>query len=118
VDQEPFEGVVDATRRTRLASERTYLAWWRSALAAFAVALGVGKIVPQLTSGSAVGYEIVGVGYVLLGVAFISYGFLRERRLEAALRQGRFVEFGSVAAAGFTIAGIVLGLATILVVIL
>jgi uncharacterized membrane protein YidH (DUF202 family) len=118
VERETVEEIVDATRRTRLASERTYLAWWRSALAAFAVALGVGKIVPQLTSGSAVGYEIVGVGYALLGVAFISYGFLRERRQEAALREGRFVEFDPVAAAGFTAAGVLLGVATILVVIL
>jgi putative membrane protein len=118
VEREDFEAVVDATRRTRLASERTYLAWWRSALAAFAVSLGVGKIVPQLTSGSAVYYQLVGVGYGLLGVAFIGYGYLRERRMEAALREGRFVEFGSVAAAGFTIAGIVLGAATVLVVII
>jgi putative membrane protein len=118
VERETFEQIVDATRRTRLASERTYLAWWRSALAAFAVALGVGKIVPQLTSGSAVGYELVGVGYALLGVAFILYGFVRERRQEAALREGRFAEFGAVAAAGFTLAGVLLGLATILVVIL
>ena len=88
VEREQFEGVVDATRRTRLASERTYLAWWRSALAAFAVSLGVGKIVPQLTSGSPVGYEIVGVGYALLGAAL-----------------------------SFTIAGILLGAATVIVVV-
>ena len=117
MERETFEQIVDATRRTRLASERTYLAWWRSALAAFAVSLGVGKIVPELTGGSAIGYELVGVGYALLGVAFITYGYLRERRQEAALREGRFVEFGPVAAAGFTIAGVLLGLATVLVVL-
>jgi hypothetical protein len=43
-------------RRTRPASERTYLARWRSALAAFAVSLGVGKIVPSLTHGPTIGY--------------------------------------------------------------
>ncbi len=61
------------------ASERTYLAWWRSALAAFAVSLGVGKVVPELTSGVSIGYEIVGVGYALLGIAFVGYGFWRQR---------------------------------------
>ena len=40
MEPERPEDVVDAPRRTRLASERTYLAWWRSALAAFAVSLG------------------------------------------------------------------------------
>ena len=34
----------DATRRTRLANERTYLAWWRTGLTAFAVSFGAGRI--------------------------------------------------------------------------
>jgi uncharacterized membrane protein YidH (DUF202 family) len=117
VEREEFEGVVDATRRTRLASERTYLAWWRSALAAFAVSLGVGKIVPQLAGGSSVGYKIVGVGYALLGVAFIAYGLLRQQQQERALLEGRFVPFERRAAFAFTAAGILLGAATIVVVV-
>jgi putative membrane protein len=117
VERERFEDVVDATRRTRLASERTYLAWWRSALAAFAVSLGVGKIVPQLAGGSSVGYKIVGVGYALLGVAFIAYGLLRHQQQERALLEGRFVGFGGGAAVAFTVAGIILGAATVIVVL-
>jgi putative membrane protein len=109
--------IVDATRRTRLASERTYLAWWRTALAAFAVSLGVGKIVPELTGGSSVGYEIVGVGYALLGVAFIAYGFRRQHEQERALLEGRFVPFERTAALAFAVAGLVLGLATVVVVV-
>src|SRR5207344_934878 len=117
VERERPEDVVDATRRTRLANERTFLAWWRSALAAFAVSLGVGKIVPQLTSGSSAGYEVVGVGYALLGVAFIGYAFLRQQQQERALDEGRFVPFGRTAAVAFTIAGILLGGATVVVVL-
>ena len=115
--EERHEEVVDATRRTRLASERTYLAWWRTALAAFAVSLGVGKIVPELTGGSSVGYEIVGVGYALLGVAFIAYGFRRQHQQERALLEGRFAPFGATAAMAFAIAGVVLGVATVVVVV-
>ncbi len=117
MERERFEDVVDATRRTRLASERTYLAWWRSALAAFAVSLGVGKIVPQLTSGSSAGYEVVGVGYALLGIAFIAYGLFRHQQMESALLEGRFAPFGRGAALGFTAAGVVLGAATVVVVV-
>lgn len=109
--------IVDATRRTRLASERTYLAWWRTALAAFAVSLGVGKVIPELTGGSTIGYEVVGVGYALLGIAFLAYGLHRQREQEASLVDGRFVPFGPGAALAFAIAGIVLGIATIVVVI-
>jgi uncharacterized membrane protein YidH (DUF202 family) len=117
MEEEPLEGVVDATRRTHLASERTYLAWWRSALAAFAVSLGVGKIVPRLTGGSAIGYEVLGVGYGLLGIALIGYGFRRQQQIEAALREGRFPPFERTAAFTFTIAGIFLGAGTIVAVV-
>ena len=40
--------LVDVTRRTRLAAERTWLAWWRSGIAAATAALAVGGLVPQL----------------------------------------------------------------------
>lgn len=117
VGRERPDEVVDATRRTRLASERTYLAWWRSALAAFAVSLGVGKVVPQLAGGSSIGYEIVGVGYAVLGIALIAYGFFRQQQQEQALNEGRFVPFGRGAAVAFTAAGIALGSATVVVVL-
>jgi putative membrane protein len=117
VSEERFEDVVDATRRTRLAAERTYLAWWRSALAAFAVSLGVGKVVPELTSGRSLGYEVVGVGYTLLGIGFIGYGFWRQQVMERALLEGRFVPFDRRAALVFTVAGVALGLATLVVIV-
>jgi inner membrane protein YidH len=117
VPGESSQEVVDATRRTRLASERTYLAWWRTALAAFAVSLGVGKVVPELTSGSSAGYEVVGVGYAVLGIAFLGYGYHRQRQQEAELEEGRFVPLGPTAALVFAIAGIVLGIATVIVVV-
>ena len=117
MEQERFEDVVDATRRTRLASERTYLAWWRSALAAFAVSLGVGKLVPELTSGRSIGYEVVGVGYALLGIGFIGYGYWRQHVMEKALLEGRFVPFSQGAAITFTVAGCLLGLATFVVIV-
>src|SRR5690349_25177424 len=109
VPEETHHDVVDATRRTRLASERTYLAWWRTALASFAVSLGVGKVVPELTGGSSLGYELVGVGYALLGISFIAYGLRRQQAQEAALQEGRFVPFGHTAALAFAAAGVVLG---------
>jgi putative membrane protein len=50
-----FDEAGDATRRTRLANERTYLAWWRTGLTAFAVSLGTGKLVPALTDEARAG---------------------------------------------------------------
>jgi putative membrane protein len=117
VEPERYEDVVDATRRTRLASERTYLAWWRSALAAVAVALGVGKVVPELTGGTSIGYELVGVGYGVLGIAFVAYGHRRQQALERALDEGRFIPLGRGVLLVFTISGIILGAATVAVVL-
>jgi putative membrane protein len=106
-------GVEDATRRTRLATERTYLAWWRSGLTALAVGLAAGKLVPELSSGSAWPYELLGVGYALLGLAFIGYGYRRQQAVEAALRRGEWAPFDPRVAAVLTGAGILLGAATI-----
>ena len=59
----------DATRRTRLANERTYLAWWRTGLTALAVSLAAGRIVPTLAHKTAWPYELAGAGFAVLGVA-------------------------------------------------
>lgn len=105
--------VEDATRRTRLATERTYLAWWRSGLTALAVGLAAGKLVPELSSGASWPYELLGVGYSLLGVAFISYGHRRQHAVEAAVRRGEWAPLDATVAAALTAVGIVLGAATI-----
>jgi uncharacterized membrane protein YidH (DUF202 family) len=58
------------TERTRLASERTQLAWWRTGLAAMAVSLGVGRVVPAIDDSSVQWpYTIVGVAFALYGIA-------------------------------------------------
>jgi uncharacterized membrane protein YidH (DUF202 family) len=62
----------DATRRTRLANERTYLAWWRTGLTAVAVAFGAGKLVPEVAGGTQWPYEVIGIGFAVLGVLFIA----------------------------------------------
>src|SRR5919197_1261427 len=86
-----FDEAGDATRRTRLANERTYLAWWRTGLTAFAVSLGVGKLVPALTDATRWPYVVVGVGFALLGVAFVAYGFRRQRLVDRAVARGKYV---------------------------
>ena len=109
--------VEDATRRTRLATERTYLAWWRSGLAALAVGLAAGKLVPELSSGAAWPYEVLGVGYSLLGIAFIYCGHIRQREVEAAVERGEWAALDTRIATALTLTGILLGAATIVVVL-
>ena len=103
----------DATRRTRLANERTYLAWWRTGLTALAVALGAGKLLPEVAGGAAWPYEVVGAGYALLGVAFIGYGQLRQARVERAIARDEFSPLDARVAFCFAATGVALAIGTI-----
>jgi putative membrane protein len=111
------EDVRDATRRTRLASERTYLAWWRTGLTAFAVSFGAGRIVPELAGGAVWPYAAIGVAFGLVGLGFIGYGYFRQKQVEAALARGEYAPFDDRAALVFAACGLVLGLATIILVL-
>ncbi len=107
---------VDATRRTRLANERTYLAWWRSGLTALAVSVGFGKLVPGLTHVVRWPYTLAGAGFALLGTAFIGYGSYRERAVTRALAQGEFAHPDRRVLAALTAFGIALGLLSLVLV--
>jgi putative membrane protein len=80
----------DPSRRTYLAAERTLLAWWRTAFAAVAVALGVGRILPDIAHLPKAPFAVLGAGWGLLASAFIVCGTLRQRRGDRAIRAGTF----------------------------
>jgi putative membrane protein len=111
------EDARDATRRTRLASERTYLAWWRTGLTAFAVSFGAGRIVPELSTGAAWPFETLGVAFGVVGLAFIAYGYVRQKQVDAALARGDYAPLDDRAAVVFAACGVALGLATIVLVV-
>jgi putative membrane protein len=85
-----FDEARDATRRTRLANERTYLAWWRTGLTAFAVSIGSGKLVPALTTGATWPYTAIGIGFAIVGVFCVGYAFWRYREVEEAVGREAF----------------------------
>lgn len=113
-----FDEATDATRRTRLANERTYLAWWRSGMAALAVAIGAGKIAPAVGhSPHEWAYQLLGAGFAVLGCAFVAYAYVRQRRVEAALDAGRFPPLDARVALVLTSVTVALGLATVVLVL-
>jgi putative membrane protein len=101
---------IDATRRTHLASERTYLAWWRTGLTSLTVGIGAGRIVPALTHGSTWPYTIAGAGFALLGVVCIGYAAVRRKEVDEALARGDFVRPDDRVIAFMTVLGALLGL--------
>ncbi len=106
----------DAMRRTRLANERTYLAWWRSGLTALAVSFGAGKLVPELSGGAEWPFQVVGAGFGVIGVAFIVYGLVRHRLVEEALQRGQYAPLDDRVALALTGVGVLLGAATVVLV--
>ncbi len=110
---------LDASRRTRLASERTELAWWRTGLTALAVALAVGRVIPGLEdSGERWPYDVAGVLFAVYGIAVLIYGSHRRRTVDRALAEGQFPSPQPYAHSALVVGGVVLGLLTVVLVLL
>jgi putative membrane protein len=109
----------DASRRTQLASERTQLAWWRTGLTALAVAVGVGRVVPELDkSASEWPYVVLGLGFAFYGLALFAIGDLRGRRLASALARGEFERQPGWVSLALAVVGGTLALATAALIVL
>jgi inner membrane protein YidH len=105
--------VRDALRRTRLANERTYLAWLRSALTALAVAIGAGKIVPGVTDVASWPFELLGAGFALLALIFVVGGVRRFLQVESALETDGYAPLTGRDALTVGVVATVLALATL-----
>jgi uncharacterized membrane protein YidH (DUF202 family) len=79
---------VDATRRTRLANERTFLAWWRTALATLGLGVALGKVLPEVSDPPHWPYVAVGAVCSLLGAALAGLGWWRYASVDRALDGG------------------------------
>jgi putative membrane protein len=113
-ERRKFDEAHDATRRTRLANERTYLAWWRTGLTALAVSLAAGKVVPQLSNTNRTWpYQVIGAGFALIGLGCMVYGLRRERQVEDALMRGEFAPPDRTWTLVMTTAGVILGVMTL-----
>ena len=108
---------MDASRRTVLAAERTWLAWWRSGIAAATASVAVGGVVPELVGGGRTAYVVLGAGYATLAAAAFAAAGLRQRGLERALERGSFEPAPVWWVAGLTVAGMALALATLAVIV-
>ena len=100
-----------------MAAERTWLAWWRTALAATAGALAVGRFAPQLLHVAAAPYIVLGCGYASLAIGLALIGAKRQRDLEHALRTGGHVPLRFRTVALFTVGGVAIAVMTVVLVI-
>jgi putative membrane protein len=108
---------LDQERRTSMAAERTWLAWWRTALGATAGALAVGRFAPKLLDVAPWPYILLGCGYAGLAVALSIVGARRQRELEHALQTGSHAPLKYRTVALFTVGGVALSLLTVVLVV-
>jgi putative membrane protein len=107
----------DVVQRTSMAAERTWLAWWRTALAATVGALGVGRLAPELLDVASWPYVVLGAGYGCLAVGLLVSGAVRQRDFERALDDGSTAPLSFRLIAVFTIGGVLLALTTVVLVV-
>ena len=108
----------EALARTYLANERTELAWWRTGFTVLAVALAVGRVVPELANTETTWpYAVLGLLYALYGVALIVYGTARSRAIDAALARGEYSHPRTWTSRAIAAAGALLGVVTAVLVV-
>jgi uncharacterized membrane protein YidH (DUF202 family) len=107
----------DVTRRTRLAAERTWLAWWRSGIAAATAAVGVGGVVPSLVDGERTPYVVLGAGYAVLAAVIFVAAALRQRQVERALDAGGYEGVSQGGVLALTLAATALAIGTLAVIV-
>ena len=109
----------DYSRRTLLANERTFLAWWRTGLTTLTVALAAARVVPELSNTATQWpYTVFGCAFGVIGVFVILYGEMRRRAVDASIRRGEFAYLDSWAGLLLTGTGVVLGVAMLILILL
>jgi len=112
----PTARQVDVWQRTSMAAERTWLAWWRTALTATAGALAVGRFAPELLDVAPWPYVLLGSGYAVLALGLLVFGARRQRELERSILDGVHAPLPFRLVAAFTIGGVLLVVITVVLV--
>jgi uncharacterized membrane protein YidH (DUF202 family) len=107
----------DTALNVGMAAERTWLAWWRTALVATAGALGVGRLAPRLLHAAPAPYVALGCCYALLAVALLVVGSRRHRALGQAIDRREPAPLAASTVTLFTLGGVVLATVTTVVVL-
>jgi putative membrane protein len=105
-------------RRTWLAAERTFLAWWRTALATAVAAIAVGRFLPEAIGHRVWPYVLLGLGYCVVAVGIFVAGMLRHREIDRALRGAEYRPLSDRLVLLLSIAGVALTLVTALIIAL
>ena len=116
-ERTPHTADAETALNVRMAAERTWLAWWRTALVATAGALGVGRLAPRLLHAAPAPYVVLGCSYAVLALALLIVGSRRHRALTRALERGEAAPLTATTVTLFTVGGGILAAVTTVVVL-
>ncbi|MFL5780100.1 MAG: DUF202 domain-containing protein [Thermoleophilaceae bacterium] len=116
-DSDPQPVDAETSLNLGMATERTWLAWWRTALVATAGALGVGRLAPRLLHAAPAPYVVLGCCYAVLAVALLVVGLRRQRALGRAIERGSTAPLADSTVTLLTVGGVVLAVVTLAVVL-
>lgn len=115
--QRPNDDSVDGpSRRTVLAAERTWLAWWRTGIAVAGASIAIGGLIPRLVDGSRTPFVVLGAAYAALAAAIFYFALKRHKQVVKALLEGEDVTSGEPYIVGLTVSGGLLAVATLLII--
>ena len=114
---DPPVPAADVVQRTSMAAERTWLAWWRTALAATVGALGVGRLAPELLDVATWPYAVLGTAYAGLAIGLLLIGARRQHDLQRSIDSGSQAPLSFQLVTLFTVGGVLLALTTIVLVV-
>jgi putative membrane protein len=113
----PSPPATDVVQRTSMAAERTWLAWWRTALAATVGSLAVGRLAPEVLDVAPWPYVVLGAGYAGLAIGLLLIGARRQHDLQRAIDRGSQAPLSFQLVTLFTVGGVLLALTTIVLVV-
>ncbi len=107
-----------AGERTSMAAERTLLAWWRTGLTSVAVALAVGRILPELAPhAERWPYVALGVAFSIYGIAMFALGTRRMGVFDRDVWSTSARSSEDKMLIAFMGAGVILGLGTLAIIV-
>ena len=115
--EEPPPLAPDVVQRTSMAAERTWLAWWRTALAATVGSLAVGRLAPDVLDVASWPYVVLGVGYAALAVGLLLVGARRQHDLQWTLERGSQAPLSFRVVTLFTVGGVLLAITSLVLVV-
>jgi putative membrane protein len=108
----------DYSRRTLLANERTFLAWWRTGLTSLTAGIAAAQVVPRLADTQhRWAYTVLGAALAAVGTVSLGYAQWRRVSSDRAIRRGEFADPSPLVTTVLTVVMVLVGLGLLVLIL-